>query len=120
MYEHTQRLLEASAHWLQDAAAETLSESGRVSAAFASGYNALQAIRPPHQGELWDRPLLSVVAEGAKLLALSKADLALGHALVAWDDYGKYQLQQAPAAIEEVVAWAERIRDAVLRRNAPR
>jgi hypothetical protein len=118
VYEHTERLLSASAHWLEDATVETLSENGRISAAFVGGYNALQAVRPPLQGELWNHPLTSVVTAGTKLLELSKADLNLGLALVAWDDYGKYQLEPAPASVELVVDWAERVRNAALRLKA--
>jgi hypothetical protein len=115
MHEHTQRLLASSAQWLRDAAVETLSESGRISAAVVGGYNILQAVQAPYPGKLEDHPLASIVTAGAEILGLSKPDLELGLALVEWDGYGRYQLEPAPASAEAALAWATRIWGAALK-----
>jgi hypothetical protein len=56
---------------------------------------------------------------GAEILELSKPDLDLGLALAAWEDYGKYQLQPAPASAEVAITWAARVRDAALKLKGP-
>lgn len=119
MYEHTERLLAASTTWLHDATLETMSGNGRITCAFICGYNALQAVQPPYPGPLDDHPLQSIVTAGAELLELSKADLNLGLALVTWEAYGRYQLEPSPASVDDVVAWAGRIRAAALKRQLP-
>lgn len=120
MPEHTQRLLAASERWLRNAAVETLSEDVRSSAAFVGGYNILQAVQAPSPGKPGDHPLASIVTAGAERLGLSKPDVDLGLALAAWEDYGKYQLQPAPASAEAAVAWATRVRDAALKLQGPK
>jgi hypothetical protein len=119
LYEHTERLLAAAARWLHDATLETASVDTRISCAFVGGYNLLQAIQPPYEGPLGDHPLASIVADGIVLLDLDKSDLILALALCKWEDYGRYVLEPSPASIEEVVAWAERIRAAALKRQLP-
>jgi hypothetical protein len=118
MFNHTEKLLDASARWLHDATVETASDERRISCAFIAGYNILQAIQPPHSGSLADHPLASIVTDGAARLGLAESDSTLALALLTWDAYGRYQFQPAPATVEGAVAWAIRVRDAVLKLRA--
>ena len=115
MFDHTERLLVASAQQLQDATTGTISDGQRISAAFVAGYNGMQAVQPLYAGSLDDHPVASIVTHGAPLLGLSESDLALGLALLTWEDYGRYQLQPSPVTVEGAVAWAGRVRDGVLK-----
>ena len=119
MHDHTERFLAASAQWLKDATVATVSESGRISCAFISGYNALQAVQVPYPGKLDDHPLDDIVTAGAEILELSKSDLDMGLALVRWEGHGKYQLEPAPVSSEVAIAWAARIREAALKLQRP-
>ena len=112
MFDHTERLLVASAQQLQDATTGTISDDQRISAAFVAGYNGMQAVQPLYAGPLGDHPLASIVKSGAALLGLAKSDLTLGLALLTWDDYGRYMLESAPASAVEAINWAMRVRDA--------
>jgi hypothetical protein len=118
VFEHTERLLAASARQLLDAACETLPDDTRISASFVGGYNAMQAIQPTHRGSLDDHPLHSIVTNGAMRLELSNADLTLGLRLLTWEDHGRYQLEPSPATIEEAMAWARRVHDSALQLQA--
>lgn len=113
LYEHTKRLLEASAQQLHTATIETVSWHTRISTAFVAGYNALQAAQPKYSGSLADHPLVSIVRTGADCVGLSDADLALGLRLLDWE-YKRYWLEPPPATAEEAVLWAGRVREAVL------
>lgn len=115
-FEHTARLLAASARQVHDAACETISEDRRISCAFVAAYNALQAILPPHCGPLADHPLASIIRNGAARAGLSEADLALGLRLRKWEGFGRYLLEPAPvASVEKAIEWAVRVREAVLK-----
>lgn len=114
--EHTARLLAASARQLQDAACKIGSEDLRISCAFVAAYNAMQAILPPHSGPLDDHPLASIVRNGAARTGITEADRALGLRLREWENFGRYLLEPAPVvSVEEAIAWAVRVRDAVLK-----
>ena len=115
MFEHTDRLMAASARWLHEATVDTVSDDLKIAAVAISGYNALQAVQAPHPGPLSDHPLASIVSEGAALLGLSESDAKLGLALIKWDDFGRYHFEPSPATLEEALAWAGRVRDAALK-----
>ena len=118
MYEHTERLMNASARWLHEATAETMSSDMRISCAFLAGYNALQSVQAPYPGPLDHHPLASIVTEGTTLLGLSEPDLKLGLALRQWDDYDKYHFEPPPVSVSGALAWAGRVRDAALAQTA--
>lgn len=115
---HANNLLAASARQMYDANLETVPKDTRISCAFVSGYNALQAIQPPYPGSPDDHPLISMVTDGAAICRLSKSDLALGLRLLAWEDYGRYHFEPSPASVQEAIDWAGRVRDAVLKHRA--
>ena len=117
LYEHTERLLNASARWLLEATAESMPDDMRIAFAFLAGYNALQSVQPPYPGPLGDHPLASIVVEGATVLGLPEADLKLGLALRHWEYFGKYHFEPSPASVSGAVDWAVRVRDAVLTRK---
>jgi len=118
MYEHTERLLNASARWLHEATVESISDDMRISSAFVAGYNAMQAVQAPYPGPLDDHPLASIMTEGATLLDLSEPDLKLGLALGKWEYYGRYHFEPSPVSVNGAVAWAVRVRDAALAQTA--
>lgn len=118
MYEHTERLLNASKRWLHEATAETMSSDMRIAYAFIAGYNAMQAVQAPYPGPLDHHPLASIVTEGATLLGLSEPDLKLGLALRQWEDYGRYHFEPSPVSVDGALAWARRVRDAALAQTA--
>jgi len=118
MYEHTERLLNASARWLFDATAESMPDDMRIAYAFIAGYNAIQAVQAPYPGPLDHHPLASIVTEGATLLGLSEGDLKLGLALRQWEDWGRYHLEPSPVSVDGALAWARRVRDAALAQTA--
>lgn len=118
MFDHTERLLVASAQQLQDATTGTISDKQRISAAFVAGYNSMQAVQPLYGGPLGDHPLASIVKSGAALLKLAKSDLTLGLALIRWEDYGRYHFEPSPVSVNGALAWTIRVRDAVLKLQA--
>ncbi len=115
---HARRFLDASARQMYDANLETVPNVTRISYAFVSGYNALQAIQPPYHGSPGDHPLISIVKDGATICRLSKSDLALGLRLLRWEDHGRYYFEPSPASVQEAISWAGRVRDAVLKHQA--
>jgi hypothetical protein len=117
MYEHTERLLNASARWLHEATAETMSSDMRIAFAFLAGYNALQSVQAPYPGPLDHHPLASIVTEGATLLGLSEGDLKLGLALRQWEDWDRYHFEPPPVSVSGAAEWARRVRDAALART---
>jgi len=118
MFDHTERLLFASAQQLQDATTGAISDGQRISAAFVAGYNGMQSVQPLYAGPLGDHPLASIVTDGAARLGLAESDATLALALLTWESYGRYQFQPAPATVEGAIAWAIRVRDAVLKLQA--
>ena len=112
MYEHSKRLLDASARQLHAVTIETVSEHTRISTAFVAGYNA-QSIQPKYGGPLGDHPLMSIVQTGAACTGMSDVDLTLGLKLLEWE-HKRYWLEPPPVTIDEAVACAGRVRDAVL------
>ena len=115
MFDHTERLLVASAQQLQDATTGTISDGQRISAAFVAGYNGMQSVQPLYAGPLGDHPLASIVKSGAALLGLAKSDLTLGLALLRWEDYGRYHFEPPPLSVNGAIEWAGRVRDAALK-----
>jgi hypothetical protein len=118
MLDHTERFLNASARQLNIATIETVSTDQRISAAFVSAYNSMQAVQPLYAGSLGDHPLASTVTTAAALLELSESDLVRGLALLQWEDFGRYQLQRSPVTVEGAVAWAARVRNSALKHQA--
>ncbi len=114
MVAHTDRLMASSDSWLHNAEIPGLSEDLRMSWAFVSGYNALQSVQPLYEGPLEDHPLPVIVEKGAELIALSDADRNLGLRLQEWE-YTRYFLEPKPVTVDEAIAWAKRVRDAVQR-----
>ena len=117
MYEHTERLLNASTRWLHEATVESISDDMRIACAFIAGYNAIQAVQAPYPGPLDHHPLASIVTVGATLLELSEEDLKLGLALRQWEDWGRYHFEPSPVSVDSALAWARRVRDAALART---
>ncbi len=118
MFEHSERLLAASARQLGDATCETLSDYTRISWCFVAGYNAMQAVQPLHSGSVDDHPLDGIVRNGAMCLGLSELDLSLGLRLLTWEDSGRYLLEPSPVSVEGAKAWAERVHGAALKLQA--
>lgn len=116
--DHTEKFLVASETRLRDAKSESVSAGGRISSAFLSAYNALQAIQPPYSGSLNDHPLTSIVTNGAARVGLSETDLNLGLQLLVWEDYARYHFEPPPTSVLGAIAWAERVRDAVSKFSA--
>lgn len=110
-------LLAASALRLRDANNAVLRQSFRLASAYLSGYNALQAVLP-HGGaeDVDDHPLERVVTAAGERVGLSDELIAIGLALIAWERERISGPAAAPLSLAKAIAWATRVRDAVLAR----
>lgn len=105
------RLLNLSLQYLADARSPAISRAGAVGAAFDAGYLALLSVLPDARARACrDHPNADLLHEACRLAAITDEDCRTARQLV--EAY--YEGGHARFEPSECLAWAERVRSAVL------